>query len=391
MDRRGFVKLAATSPFLIPSLVVEARQQRVSLTGGTSNAFPLLEVRGSYHEIGYQIGKHFRTSIHTVIARRQAWFDRLIQKLDTVSGRHRAGELLRLTRIHFPQYLSEVQGMAEGAGISFAAMWALTIKSELAAATEPEPPGCSTLFFNGDSRSWLGHNEDGSVAYHDLMFMVRVQPPSGISFVSMVYPGTLTGNGPSMNSRGIVQTTNYIGSTRSEIGVPRYVLGRAILEAGDLREAEQIATFSPRAYPYHHNLACVCLHRYLSVETTPEKAQTESPDGLYIHTNHLRHEQTSDYLHEDQAYRSSSSLSRYRVLTGLAQGLDLAGMTPATMLQMLSSHDSAPYSPCRHPQGDVKGQTLGTASVDLHRGELCLYRGQPCIAVPSRSSAVYII
>jgi predicted choloylglycine hydrolase len=390
MDRRGFVRLAATSPFLIPSLVAEAREHRVSLTGGTANAFPMLEVSGSYHEIGYQIGRHFRTSIHSVIARRRAWFDRLMQKLDTASGRQRAEELLRLTRTHFPQYLSEVRGMAEGAGISFAAMWAMTIKSELA-ALESEPSGCSTLFFAGDNRSWLCHNEDGSVAYHDLMFMVRVQPPSGIGFVSMVYPGTLTGNGPSMNSRGVVQTTNYIGSTRSEIGVPRYVLGRAILEASDLREAEQIATFSPRAYPYHHNLACVCQHRYLSVETTPDTAQSESPIGLYVHTNHLLHEQTGSYQHEDQAYRGSSSLSRYRVLGELVQSQNLADLTPDTMLRMLSCHDGAPYSPCRHPQGEIKGQTLGTVYVDLHRGELCLFRGQPCIAVPGRSSTVYVL
>jgi hypothetical protein len=390
MHRRELLQLTATFPFLIPSGLTEARAAGASLTSSTADAFPLLEVRGGYHEIGYHIGRRFRTSIHSVIARRRTWFDQLMQVLGTPAGRVRAAELLRLTRSHFPQYLAEVRGMAEGAGISFAAMWAITIKSELLALAA-EPPGCSTLFFAGKDSSWLCHNEDGHAAYADLMFMVRVHPPSGISFISMVYPGTLTGNGPALNSRGIVQTTNFIGSTRSEIGVPRYVLGRAILEAGDLREAGQIAAFTPRAYPYHHNLASVCEHRYLSVETTPDAARAESPHGLSIHTNHLLHEQTSSYPHEDQAYRSSSSMSRYQVLNGLAQSLSAHALTPAAMLRMLSCHDGAPYSPCRHPAGDIKGQTLGTAFFDLRRGELRLYRGQPCVAVPRRSSAVYVL
>jgi hypothetical protein len=52
-----------------------------------------------------------------------------------------------------------------------------------------------------------------------------------VSYIALVYPGIITGNGPSMNSRGIVQTTNYIGSVKSEVGIPRYIIGRAILEA----------------------------------------------------------------------------------------------------------------------------------------------------------------
>ena len=117
---------------------------------------------------------------------------------------------------------------------------------------------------------WLFHNEDGNRAYSDIMFVLKATPPSGVTYLSMVYPGIITGNGPSMNSRGIIQSTNYIGSTKSEAGIPRYILGRAVLEAQDLQEAQEIITMEPRAYPYHHNIGSFHDQRYFSLETTPE-------------------------------------------------------------------------------------------------------------------------
>jgi len=287
--------------------------------------------------------------------------------------------------------------MADGAGVHFDAIWAMTVKSELG-ALEKENPGCSTLVLEREGAHWLCHNEDGHSAYLDLMFLVRVSPPSGVGFVSMVYPGTLTGNGPSLNSRGVVQTTNYIGALRSEIGVPRYVIGRAILEAESLGEAEQIAGFSPRAYPYHHNLASVG-GGYRSVETVPGQAAAVSPGGpagdpsrtgsrdgvsdraLYVHTNHLLLDGTRGWPHEDDAYRNSSSRSRYRTLCRLARDVDAGTVTVRDLLSLLESHRGAPYSPCRHPAGEVHGQTLGTAVFDLRSGSFRLYRGNPCLSL----------
>ena len=372
MDRRSFVLMSITAPFLL-----------LKLAAGSSSSdrgLPVLEAGGTYREIGFAIGKRFAAKIRTVIQRRAAWHENLMKILASATGRHRASELLRLTGTHFPQVLEEVRGMADGAGIAFEVMWAMTIKSELG-ALEAAPPGCSTVFFSNRDRAWLCHNEDGHAAYADQMFVVRANPPSGVSFVSMVYPGILMGNGPSLNSNGVVQTTNYIGCTRSEVGVPRYVLGRAILEAKDLKEARQIATFTPRAHPYHHNLASSEKRRYYSLETVPGAAVVGQPKGIYVHTNHLVFEGTRDYPYEDVEYRQTSSMPRYAVLSEFARVLARARLRQSNLLAMLSSHERAPYSPCRHPLREVRGQTLGTAFFDLRSGTFRLYHGNPCVAV----------
>jgi len=216
------------------------------------------------------------------------------------------------------------------------------------------------------------------------MFVVKVSPPSGVRFISLVYPGIITGNGPSLNSRGVIQTTNYISSTKSEIGIPRYVIGRAILEANDAKEAVEIATMQPRAYPYHHHIGSMTDQSYFSVETVPEKSQVKEPKGLYFHTNHLIFEKTKAYKYQDAAYIKVSSLSRYSVIEDELKRLDISKVTSDDFLEIVSSHQNAPYSPCRHPQGSVRGLTLATAFYNLQTGMFRLYKGNPCSAVKNQ-------
>ena len=388
IDRRRFAQLALCAPFVFRGHTSEALETTVRTAPGSRSHFPILDVTGSYREIGFAVGRRFRKNIREVIRRRAEWHQGLLTILQSPAGRRHSQKLLDLTRKHFPHFLDELRGMAEGAGLHFDAIWAMTVKSELG-ALETENPGCSTIVFSDERRTWLCHNEDGHAAYTDLMFVLRVSPPSGVDFISMVYPGILTGNGPSMNSHGVIQSTNYIGSVRSAVGLPRYVIGRAILEATSLDEARGIATVEPRAYPYHHNLGGVEGRRYVSVETVPGATGVAEPRGLYIHTNHLLHDATKGYPHEDQLYKGSSSMSRYSVLQRLAKGIEAKGLKPETLLGFLSSHEQAPYSPCRHPKGDVRGQTLGTAFFDIGRGVFRLYKGNPCEAVAGEAFAEY--
>jgi isopenicillin-N N-acyltransferase-like protein len=379
MKRRTFLKTVSLSSFCLPQIFSCTNNTKTNLKP-TNKRFAHLEIKGSYREIGYQTGHVFRKNIEKVISRRSEWHSNLINILKSDEGRKLSDKLLELSQKHFPNVIEEIKGIADGAGIHFDHIWAINIKSELETVQE-EPPGCSSIFFRDDNNMWLLHNEDGHTAFKDIMFTIKVTPPSGVSYISMVYPGIITGNGPSLNSRGIVQTTNYIGSTRSEIGLPRYIIGRAILEAKDLDEAIQIATLEPRSYPYHHHLASFDEKRYASVETIPGVSDVNYPDGIYFHTNHLLLEKTKDYQFQDQEYKTSSSLSRYAVINEEVNQLETSNLQPELLLSILSSHDGKPYSPCRHPQEDILGQTLGTAFFNINEGVFYLYKGNPCVAV----------
>ncbi len=381
MKRRTFLKSTLFTPLCLEKLLAKY--------GESETNFDYLEVGGNYKEIGFQIGKYFAYNIHELIKRRAEWHKKLLTILETETGQNISQKLLEITKKNFPHFLQEIQGLADGASVNFNHIWAIAIKSELG-AVEKEPPGCSTIFYKGQNNSWLFHNEDGNSAYTDLIFVVKVKPPSGVNFISFVYPGTLMGNGPSLNSNGIIQTTNYISSTKTKIGIPRYVLGRAILESKNIDEAVSFATKTPRTYPYHHNLACINEKKYYSVETTPQTSEVFEPDGTYFHTNHLIQHKTKNYKFQNYEYIASSSASRFTVIAEELKSLSLQETNVQDYYKTLSSHQKAPYSPCRHPEGDVLGQTLGFAFFDIQKGIFRLYSGNPCRSVKANNYREYL-
>lgn len=383
MDRREF--LARTSGTIaglaLPSFLGCVRPGDDGPDAEGSAGFPVLEASGSPYEVGLAIGRRFGPQIREGLRRRAAWFDRLREfamqdrasRIDPFVGA--AGE-------HFPEILDELRGWADGSGVPFDDLMVLNLKAELSAsraATAPDTPGCSTVAFARGERCLLAHNEDGHRANHGLMFLVRVSRPDRPDFLCLTYPGILCGNGPAVNEAGIVLTTNYIGGLDVRLGVPRYVISRAVLDAGSLAEAVETVSHPLRSFSFHYNLGSCSEGRILSVETSVDEVATHEVDGLYVHTNHFRLP-GMERIPQDRDYVTTSSMSRFRVLEAEAARLRdrLDGLDGEAMVGMLSSHERAPYSPCRHPDGEVTGMTLGSLLFDVGGGGLRLCYANPC-------------
>lgn len=356
----------------------------------TPRTFPFLEISGTHYQIGYAVGSRFRREIRLLLKRRRTWFSELKQ----LAQRHNRRLFLSLkakAEAHFPDLMDELTGMSEGSGIPLDDLFLINIKAEISAAyrSTKDPPGCSTIALIRGKNKWLFHNEDGHGAYRDLMFVVKATPPSGVSFLALCYPGHLMGNGPSMNSHGVFQTTNFIDGLQARTGIPRYFLGRAVLEATSLDDALKTITRPDRAYTYHHNLASFQENAILSVEVTPDHYQTAAPGPWYVHTNHFILETTRSFP-QNPDYVDSSSQSRYGVITrAMADLPDPGQIRNRDILKILSSHEKSPYSPCRHPGGSVRGTTLATAVIDVTGGTLTLYKGNPCESVANQWFCVY--
>jgi len=365
----------------LPRAVGCGRSAEDALRAPTDTAFPYLEVSGSPYEVGLAIGRRFGEQVREGIRRRRDWFGGL-RRFMAEDPASRYEPFLAAGRARFPDVVEELRGWADGAGLPFEDLMALNLKAELSAlraGAAAEAPGCSTLDFSHGGRHWIAHNEDGHGDYHDLMFLVRVAQPGKPEFVCLNYPGILSGNGPAINAAGIAMTTNFIGGLNVRPGVPRYFLSRAALGARDLDEAVAIVTHPERAFAFHYNLGSRDEGRILSVETSVEHFSAQDVDGLYVHTNHLLHPGLLETV-QDAEYVATSSMSRYRVLTREADRLAgrLDEVDQETLVEMLSSHESAPYSPCRHPAGEVRGATLGCAVIDVDAGDVRLYRSNPC-------------
>lgn len=356
---------------------------------GSTVAFPYLEVKGPPREIGRAIGKRFSGLVRKGLDRRAEWFKR-IRDFAAGPGKGAYKTFVEAARKHTPRALAELEGWAEGSGVPFDDLMVLNLKSELSEMarqhekeqpekTDEAQPGCSTIILVTPDGVTHIHNEDGHDAYADLMFMLLVHPDEGPSYLTLSYPGILPGNAPAINAHGLVQTTNFIGSREVRVGVGRYFLDRMILEARSVEEALEWATHPERAFAFHHVFTSIPEKRSVAVEVTATKKEVVPIEGLFFHTNHLVFETMKDE-EQDQEYVSSSSTNRLEVIDAWARAVeDPLVLTRSKLLEPLSSHERKPYSPCRHPEGDVRGYTLATAVFEAPAGTMRVSKGQPCL------------
>lgn len=367
ITRRDFLKFSIIFPYFF---LYGFKKEKIKY-------FEFEEISGSYREIGYKIGKYFKKNIHFVLNQRKDWVLKLKEKLKSKEGINFKEIFLKEIKKGFPFYIDEIEGLSSGSETDLDTIWALNLQCELEYINEKD--GCSSIYYKNNKENYFLHNEDGHRANYGKMFLVYVKPPSKVDFLSLVYPGLLPGNAPGINKLGIFQTTNYIGSEKVFEGVPRYVLSRAILEAKNLKEAKEISIYTPKAYPCHHNIGSLEKEEYFSIEATPMGFDIYKPEGLYFHTNHLILEKTKEYPYEEKVYREKSSISRFEVIK---EGVkDLKEPEFLDLFNLLASHKRKPFSPCRHPEGDVEGQTLCTAHYDLKKKEVNFYQGNPCISL----------
>ena len=382
----------APDPALAASVEeLEAGSQVVYWPGGA---------RGSYREIGETLGRLAKPHFAELRDADDA-YDRVI---DLAGGPFASlvADYLERTRARFPHLLEELEGMAKAMALPFDELFAWNCRAELFAAEraskgkeaslENAAAGCSTVGLKREGGLLLAHNEDGAEAYRGHMILLRATPPSGVRFLTLVYPGTIPGNGPGVNVRGVVQTTNFISTNQVTPGVPRYFIGRAVLEASSLQEATAIATAPGRAFPWHHNLASLSEARLVSVETWPAVPRGSSAssgarhwarhsiqevEGTLLHTNHLLHKEIA-VGGEQSAYVAASSRPRLEALRRRAKAK--APRTRDDALDMLCERGSAPEG-CgvyRLPGDKVPGVTVATVVFESPRVEMILVEGSPC-------------
>jgi predicted choloylglycine hydrolase len=353
----------------------------------TGDYFPVLEVSGSYYEIGHKVGSTFKINIQVISKRYQRIFEFVEQ-----DDKNNLKACQRITEKHFPEIMEELRGMADGAEMSFDRLFAMNMRAEidaLKAQTKEENPGCSDIHLVTKNNTYLLHNEDGPLAAVGNMYVVKVTTPKGVTFAGLSYPGIALGNGPGINSAGIMQTNNAIEGHRYKKGVPRTIINRAMMETTSLDDAIKMVTHPARANSYHHNIGSVKKQQLLSVEVIPDQYTIHETKKTYVHTNHMILQNTC-HLPCDEYYKKKSSIPRRETITKyLAKHTD-AQITMALCLETLSSHSGKPYSPCRHPLGDVTGKTLATAVFDFKAGKMTLYRGNPCTSVKAANCNTFV-
>ena len=146
------------------------------------------------------------------------------------------------TRKVAPQLVEEMEGLAEGAGISFEEAAILNCMEEVW-----DFEACTSMSHG----PFLLHAEQW-YAGHDSIGVVVAEPDDGPPFVSPTCAGFLPAVG--MNASGFAQGIDSLAAADDRVGVPRVAISRLALGAAGLDAAIAAATSDGRAGGYAHFL-----------------------------------------------------------------------------------------------------------------------------------------
>jgi isopenicillin-N N-acyltransferase-like protein len=344
-------------------------------------SLPLIEVSGGHREIGRQVGE--AASEH--IRRSLAYYEDNIEWLAGMSfpaAEQRALGLLPFAQRQLPQYVEELAGMAEGAGVPFESLLVLNCGEELLCVPRPQPAGgasrpadhCTCLAIAAPGRTIVGHNEDWVEDDIENMVLLSITAAGGTRLLALTGAAYLPMCG--VNSHGIAFYGNTLYARDERPGMPNSFKHRWLLEAATRTEADARALMRGRARGSNH-LNAQAGGQIWDVEVSAERDVTVEADGWLVHTNHF----TSPHLQDVE--RSESAGSRLRlqrgrelVAAGLARGDDPFAVAAA----VLSDHANAPTSICAHPIPDdpVHGPTTGSVIIELEERRMHVCAGRPC-------------
>jgi hypothetical protein len=231
---------------------------------------------------------------------------------------------------HFPQYMREIQGIADGAGVDF---WKL-LYFNLPELSDVDS-GCTSIATRENNEVVLVHNEDG-VGEERIQdcFLIHYTLPT-VSFYAFVYAGELPGACYGWNSYGVFFTCNYLYlgfALDSHDRVARTFVARQLAEARSIDDAVAKLKSGRNASGYHNFIGKD--DRVVSVEQFRDNVSVKEVEGKEAHANHYQHSlfaaKASSYKHSQMRYDRVSELLR-------------EGNDP---LQVLTDRTNAPYAIC---------------------------------------------
>ncbi|MCB0239262.1 MAG: hypothetical protein KDH08_11605, partial [Anaerolineae bacterium] len=173
-------------------------------------------------------------AIHAMLATYRRHFEADGERLRIRSWREatlHARKYLPFAEESVPQYVAELQGMADGAEIDFNDLLVLNCMEAL--TEDALHRGCTSLAaapeVTADGKLLVGHNEDWLPDDFETVYLVHARPASEPAYLAITYGGLLPNIG--FNECGIAQCCDSVYPNDARIGVPRIFVSRAVLAA----------------------------------------------------------------------------------------------------------------------------------------------------------------
>jgi isopenicillin-N N-acyltransferase-like protein len=353
----------------------------------------LLTTEGDAYDCGLAHGRRFAREIGENL-------DTYLRRF-AASGLTRAGafaeaeQWLAAISEQSPDYAEEMQGIADGSGMSAQAIALLNARYELAfclfgrEATQSEllaaaPDGCTTFGLlpeaTADGHAWLGQNWDWLEGVHGRTLVLRQRRKGKPALVCLTEAG-IAGGKMGVNECGIGLVENGLASShdgRHPCRKPFHTRCREVLEAQTFEQALRPITDTPRTASANFVVGTAG-GAILDIEASPDHVSFIEPtDGIVTHSNHFLTAGHGESLLEKLAPNTLYRADRMRALLARDRG----ALTFAHLHAAMRDHLGAPYAICRHPDPDQppakRTMTVGAVLIDLDARVMHVADGPPC-------------
>ncbi|WP_126424780.1 C45 family autoproteolytic acyltransferase/hydolase [Brevibacillus marinus] len=342
----------------------------------STKRFPFYRFRGTHRQIGRQYGeacadlirRHLDLALKRLQSRanlpRRSWEEAVLQYRPYV---------LR----YAPFFDEEIQGVAEGAGISLAEAYFLQLRAEIYSDLQVSNE-CTTFAIlpeaTTDGTALIGQNADLPALYSEIGVVLEIIPDDGPACLMLTPAGQVSYIG--INDQGMGVFGNFLSCDGWRVGFPRYLFSRFALTHRTVDEA--VAALRSVYRASSRNLIMLDrTGRAVDMETTAtEDALIEPENGLLAHTNHYISEDLRDKERAPahKLENSRARLQRIRTLLKAKRGQ----LNAEVMQDILRDRGSFPHCLCIMP-GDEKTDNITFASViaEPSKGQLWIAIGPP--------------
>lgn len=245
-----------------------------------SSGLPVVRLRGSSREIGFQHGQVLRERVRATWAFYKSVFESI--GASETELKHVAALASKAVRDFDERYAVEMEAIAEAAGLDPWEIVCLNARTEVLVRLRGRTAECTSIF--DTKEALLAQNWDWDEFLEKQVFIADVELEDGHRLLTMTEPGMLAKTG--MSSAGVGTTLNALGFNPESVGVPIHVLLRAALEAPSFDVALERLMTAPRGTSAHILLGSAD-GRHAVVEFAGRIVEVVPSRGRFaLHTNH---------------------------------------------------------------------------------------------------------
>jgi len=284
-------------------------------------------------------------------------------------------------KLKYPQYIQELQGIAEGSDIPFINLFMINLRYELSYfvnnSTGLNPLQCADIHVINSENVFVAHNEDAAPIIASTAYLLTIQiPESNQLFTAYTYPGYLPGVAFGWNSF-VSLSFNYVGPLQTQIGLARAFINRDALAATSAQDAFMRITPTRRAFGFTLNLGDFMEQKSYSIEVSPNAFAYYENLKNYTHFNEYK------LLNIPQATDTSTIYRQERAdKFGVPQ-------VPLDALEILGDNMNKVWPIYRNAAPPDTAATVATVLFDILERRVSVWDSNPKSSLPQYVFSVF--